>query len=274
MAHVTDAEEDKQSVEVLPGILTASGVYTMYPCALKRLIAAGTLLEVIRQAQNSRFKDLVDEYEDGLNERAAILKSLPQTFAICDNLNCTETRAEHGVEHRNDVTSLYPTLGTHEWIPIIQTTEMWLRVDYQPLTLLPPDHNGYQPEFGDEEIYWRRPIIEDNQRQFDQAYLKPRLREVVNGLKDGTLRERLLPDNPEGEVRVSELMLHMGLDLAVFLTVPLRRVNPSARWEACYGVARYSPLEESEIQARNLRARGLGRGSWARYQRSHEVPTS
>jgi hypothetical protein len=76
-----------------------------------------------------------------------------------------------------------------------------------------------------------------------QHYLKLRVKEIVLGFKCGRLKETLLTGKgecEEGEVDVAEGMFHIGLDVAVFLTVPLHREHASANWEAGHGVARYA----------------------------------
>ncbi|KAJ3526148.1 hypothetical protein NMY22_g10280 [Coprinellus aureogranulatus] len=138
--------------------------------------------------------------------------------------------------YQNEVASAYPSLGSNEWIPIIQTTQMELYVTHQPLVPLPQDHPDYTLDYDNKEIWWHRLALSQTW-YFDQGYLKPRIEELVRGFRDGSLRESLLGSDSQGDVRVAEIVLHMSASLAVCLTVLLKRENPSARWEAGYGVA-------------------------------------
>lgn len=135
--------------------------------------------------------------------------------------------------YRNEVALMYPTLGLREWFTIIQTASTDFGAHYQ--TLAPPSVEGPS----DKEMWWDRHILTQGWR-FDRSYLRPRVKEIVEGLKDGTLRDRLLGANGTGEVAIAEAIFHMGPDLAVFLTVPLRRAQTNRRWKARYGVARYA----------------------------------
>ncbi|KAJ3542234.1 hypothetical protein NMY22_g3586 [Coprinellus aureogranulatus] len=216
-----------------------------YECDSARLDHARMLNSLHAHALRSRIYSLwtlfIPSYLDRRSERLTYTHSsrrfhvrfVEQTF-----------NAEYP-SYQNEVASAYPALGSNEWIPIIQTTQMELHVTHQPLAPLPQDHMDYPPDYGNEGIWWDRPALSKTW-YFDQVYLKPRIKELVRGFRDGTLRESLLGSDSQGDVRVAEIVLHMGASLAVCLTVLLKRENSSARWEAGYGVARYASWDEED----------------------------
>ncbi|TEB27499.1 hypothetical protein FA13DRAFT_873260 [Coprinellus micaceus] len=143
---------------------------------------------------------------------------------------------------RNTFASSWPTLGLNEWFVLIQTNHIQIKIHPMHLSLLPEDSPDYRPEHGREEVWWERDFVDP----FKQQYLKPRVKEIVWGLKCRTLRETLLAREgyEEGEIAVAEGVFHMGPDVHVFLTVPLTRASAGAKWEARHGVARHSFSED------------------------------
>ena len=150
---------------------------------------------------------------------------------------------------RNTFASSWPTLGLNEWFVLIQTSHIQIKLHPMHLSPLPEDDPDRRPEHGREEVWWERDFI----GPFKQQYLKPRIKDIVWGLKCGTLKETLFPGEgfEEGEVAVAEGVFHMGPHVNVFLTVPLTRANASAKWKARHGIARHSFSED--IAETNLR---------------------
>lgn len=141
----------------------------------------------------------------------------------------------HWSELRKAAKQMYPTLALNQWFIIIRTLEMQFNTGLEPLALLPRQSPHYTAAHGHKEVWWERA----KKDIFDQTYLKPRVQEIVGAYKDGKLKANLGLKGMS-EVAVAEGVFQMGADYSVYLTVPLRRANPNAKWEAAYSVARYA----------------------------------